>query len=141
MTEKPELGAGSQPAAGGDEPAVATLTVPAELGRLAEIRRFVRDVARREQATEEQIGDLVQAVDECVTNVIVHGYEGAEGTVDVAVVCRDDRLAISIRDGARTFDPTRVQTPDIDAPLERRRPGGMGVHLMRELTDEIAHHP
>ncbi len=123
------------------EPVLATLTIPADLARLAEVRGFVRDLARQQGASSAATDDLVQAVDECVTNVIVHGYGGEAGTIDVSVVCRDDELAVSVRDAARSFDPTAVPTPNVDAPLEVRRPGGMGVHLMRELTDEFEHHP
>ena len=123
------------------EPGNATLTVPADLARLAEVRQFVRDVAAREGASEAVRDDLVQAVDECVTNVIVHGYAGERGSVDVSVVRRDDGLAVSVRDGAPSFDPTAVPTPALDEPLERRRRGGMGVHLMRELTDRFEHQP
>jgi anti-sigma regulatory factor (Ser/Thr protein kinase) len=123
-----------------DEP-VATLTVPADLGRLAEVRRFVREAADREGGSELVRDDLVQAVDECVTNVIVHGYAGERGTVVVSVVRRDDRLAVTVRDTAPSFDPTGVPTPALDEPLETRRRGGMGVHLMRELTDQVEHQP
>ena len=119
----------------------ASMTIPADLRHLADVRRFVREITRREGASTGDTDDLIQAVDECVTNVIVHGYEGTPGSIDVAVVRRADQLAVSVRDGARPFDPTSVPTPDLAAPLETRRPGGMGVHLIRELTDEVVHHP
>ena len=50
------------------------VTIPAELDRLAEIRAVVRDVARGCEAPADCIDDLVQAVDEAATNIIVHGY-------------------------------------------------------------------
>ena len=123
------------------EPVVGTLTVAADLGHLAEVRRFVREAAERSGASEEVRDDLVQAVDECVTNVIVHGYAGERGSVEVSVVRRDDGLAVCVRDGAPSFDPTAVPVPPLDEPLETRRRGGMGVHLMRELTDGFEHQP
>ena len=121
--------------------AAATLTVPAELVQLAEVRRFVRTAAAAAGASDEEVDDLVQAADECATNAIVHGYRGSAGSIEVQVADRGDGVAVSLRDAAPTFDPTGVPTPDVDAPLERRRPGGMGVHLMRELTDEFVHRP
>ena len=123
------------------ERAEAVLTVPADLARLAEIRGFVRESATAAGAGAEEVADLVQAVDECATNAIEHGYDGTAGSLEVAVSRTEDGLAVCVRDSARTFDPTTVPTPDTSTPLEQRRPGGMGVHLMRELTDEFVHRP
>ena len=50
------------------------LRIEADLGRLADVRRFIREVATEAGAKVECLEDLVQAVDEAVTNVIVHGY-------------------------------------------------------------------
>jgi len=46
---------------------------------------------------------------------------------------------ITLEDGAPAFDPTLVREPDLSIAPEARTPGGMGIHLMREGTDEIRH--
>ena len=55
------------------------LRIDADLGRLAEVRRFVREEAEAVHATVECLDDLVQAIDEASTNVIVHGYRRRPG--------------------------------------------------------------
>ena len=50
------------------------MTVPAELNRLADIRALVREVAIEGGAPPVCLDDLVQAVDEAATNIVVHGY-------------------------------------------------------------------
>jgi hypothetical protein len=55
----------------------ATLRIEADLARLKDVRRFVRDVAPGLGADEAAVLDLVQAVDEWVTNVVVHGVRYA----------------------------------------------------------------
>jgi serine/threonine-protein kinase RsbW len=85
--------------------------------------------------------DLVQAVDEAATNVIVHGYQGQPGWLDVAAELVDDRIVVTIEDEAPTFDPTQVAEPDLTISPEQRRPGGMGVHLIRLAMDEVRHSP
>ena len=85
--------------------------------------------------------DLVQAVDEAVTNTIRHGYAGRPGWVEVAIRRDGDRFVVVVEDEAPVFDPRSVAPPDLDVPPERRRPGGMGVLLMRTAVDTIEHRP
>lgn len=118
-----------------------TVRIPAELGRVADVRALVREVAGACDAPETCMDDLVQAVDEATTNVIVHGYRGTPGWVDVAAERVDDRIVVTVTDEAPPFDPTSVPEPDLSIPPHNRRPGGMGVHLMRQATDRLEHEP
>jgi serine/threonine-protein kinase RsbW len=113
--------------------------VEAGLECLGDVRRTVRTGAAAAGAGEEATDDLVQAVDEWVTNVILHGYRGGSGPVEVTVERVGEDLVVRVRDEAPVFDPATVPPFDSSVPLERRRLGGMGVHLMRELTDAIEH--
>jgi serine/threonine-protein kinase RsbW len=122
-------------------PTQQRLRIPAELDRLAEVRALVRDVAHASDAPVVCMDDLAQAVDEAATNVVVHGYRGQPGWLDVTAELVGDRIVVTLADEARTFDPTLVPEPDLTVPPEARRPGGMGVHLMRMAMDEIAHAP
>jgi serine/threonine-protein kinase RsbW len=117
------------------------VTIPAELDRLAEMRAVVRDVARGYEAPADCIDDLVQAVDEAATNIIVHGYRGAQGTIELTAELVSDDFVITLADTAPAYDPTTVPPPDLTVPPAQRRPGGMGVHLMRLATDSLAHRP
>jgi len=119
--------------------AARLLRVSTEPASLARIRRFVEHEAIELGAGQDAAADVVQAVDESVTNIIVHGYRGAHGVVEVEIRAVDGALVVHLRDHAPTFDPTRVPRPDLSRPLERRPLGGMGVHLARELTDEVIH--
>lgn len=117
------------------------LRISADLDRLAEVRSLVREVADACGAPVVCIDDLVQAVDEAATNVIVHGYRGRPGWLEVTAELVGDRIVITLEDEAPTVDPTLIPEPDLTVPPEHRRPGGMGVHLMRLATDELRHDP
>lgn len=121
--------------------AVRTIRIPSDVGRLAEVREMIRRAATEAGADPGYVGDLVQAVDETATNAIVHGHAGRAGWVEVRCAHEEDRLIVTIEDDAPTFDPTGVPEPDLSVPPERRRPGGMGVHLARLCVDEISHRP
>lgn len=117
------------------------LRIDADLGRLAEVRRFVREEAEAVHATVDCLDDLVQAIDEASTNVIVHGYRGRPGWLEIGIALEDEQFVVRIEDEAPQFDPTGVPEPDLSVPPMSRRPGGMGVHLMRAATDGLSYRP
>jgi serine/threonine-protein kinase RsbW len=119
----------------------AHLRVGAELERLADVRRFVREQMIAAEAAHDSLDDMVQAVDEAVTNVITHGYRGAAGWIDVDVEVDDGRCVVTLSDAAPAFDATGVPEPDLSIPPLERVPGGMGVHLIRAATDAFDYRP
>lgn len=117
------------------------LRVESDLGRVADLRALVRDAAADAGAPEVCVDDIVQAVDETATNVIVHGYAGGPGWLDMQVDQDDLRIVITLEDGAPPFDPTMAPEPDLSIPADRRKPGGMGIHLLRLAVDTVTHRP
>lgn len=117
--------------------------ISADLARVAELRALVRGVldALDPNADDACQDDLVQAIDEAATNTIRHGYAGRPGWLEVTIDRVADRLVITVEDEARPFDPTTVPEPDLSVPPEARTPGGMGVHLIRQATDDVRHEP
>lgn len=85
----------------------------------------------------ETVGQVMLAVDEAVTNVIRHGYDGAE---DQPVWLRlspttpdgEAGFTIVVEDEGRQVDPERIRGRDLDEV----RPGGLGVHIIRKIMDE-----
>lgn len=114
-----------------------SIEVEARLERLAEIRAFVREAAAALGASSDCVVDLVQAVDEAVTNVVTHGYLGAPGPIGVELAPSAEGVRVTILDRAPRFDPASVAEPDMAAT--RVRPGGMGIHLIRAATDSLRH--
>jgi serine/threonine-protein kinase RsbW len=111
------------------------LRVSAELTNLGKIRRFVEESARSLSADEPAAYALAHAVDECVTNIIEHGYRGQPGPIEIEIDRASEDLMIVLRDHAPPFDPTGVPPPDLTRPLEEREPGGLGVFLARQMID------
>lgn len=116
---------------------IATLTIPAQLEQLAEVRHFVLDAAARLACDDETIDDLILATDEAVTNIIVHGYQKQTGQIQVTVGQQPGACVVVLQDNAPAFNPDNAPKPDITAPLETRPLGGLGVHLIRTLMDEM----
>ncbi len=117
----------------------STLRVLAELSNLAVIRRFIEETATALKADHGAIGDMIQVVDELATNIIVHGYRARPGNIEIEVTQEGNVLVVRLRDQAPLFDPTRAPPPDLTLPLEKRRVGGLGIHLTRQFTDSMTY--
>jgi serine/threonine-protein kinase RsbW len=115
------------------------LRIPADLEELAGVRRFVRERAVTLGLDPEQLPNLLVAVDEAVTNAIVHGYRGRDGFVEVEVGREGDALVVRVRDEADPFDPTSLPSLDMTLPPEERVLAGMGIYFIRQAVDEMTH--
>jgi serine/threonine-protein kinase RsbW len=115
------------------------LEVAADLTHLAQVRQFVAAAATALGAPPAATDDLVLAVDEWMSNVIVHGYAGRAGQIEIEVAPAPGAVQVIVSDTAPPFDPTQLPDPDINLPLELRPVGGLGAYLMRQLVNAIQH--
>ena len=78
------------------------------------------------------------ALEEAVSNVMLYAYPGKSGQVFVEFVRADEhQLVFTITDGGIPFDPTRQAAADITLSAEDRAIGGLGIHLVRQLMDNV----
>jgi anti-sigma regulatory factor (Ser/Thr protein kinase) len=119
------------------------MRVDSDVDRLAEVRAFVRKAVSAFGGSGRVAEDLVQAVDEATCNVMLHGYGHEPGAIDIEARRRAGNIEIRLLDRSRPFDPTAAAPPaDVARPPVPKRPGGMGVgiHLLRTMTDDVRHH-
>jgi anti-sigma regulatory factor (Ser/Thr protein kinase) len=126
---------------------------------LSGARELVAAVARRLGFPDESCGQIALAVDEAICNVIRHGYDRAAdkpiwihlwplGTVKQENSCgcaagggcgdgnhAVEALKIVIEDEAKQVDPAQIKSRN----LEDVRPGGLGVHIIRAVMDEVTY--
>jgi len=117
---------------------VKALTVAGRFDSLRLVSEFVTRAAQDAALDESEVYAVDMAVDEACANIIGHAY-GGEGRGDIEITCRigEDGLTVVLRDRGRPFDPTKVPHPDLEAPLEGREEGGLGMFLMRRLMDRV----
>jgi serine/threonine-protein kinase RsbW len=119
-----------------DTQQVFDLSVKASLDNLQKVRQYIDQAGANLGVNEEAMGDLRLVIDEAVTNVIIHGYGDDDGVVEIHMEAEGDAVVIRIRDHAETFDPSDVNAPQLDTALKDRPFGGMGIFLIRKMTDE-----
>lgn len=114
------------------------LTVEGYFKNLAGIDDFVSEAAKQAGLADRAVYAVKMAVDEACTNIIEHAY-GGEGRGQIRLVyhIQGDGLKIVIYDQGEPFAPTHVPELDIEAPLEARQSGGMGIFFIRRLMDQV----
>ena len=115
----------------------SSLKLHAALSDLERIRRFVEGKVQTFQIDPSDIHDILLTTMETATNILLHGYQGNSGQIESGVEDLDGSVMVVLRDEAPYFDPMQVPTPDLTLPLEKRSLGGMGIHLMRQFSDQI----
>jgi anti-sigma regulatory factor (Ser/Thr protein kinase) len=75
-------------------------------------------------------------IEELFTNMVKYAPGGAR--IDIEIECSAEGVEVTLTDtDVALFDPTQAPDVDIDAPIGERRPGGLGLHLVRRLVDVL----
>lgn len=114
------------------------LTIASRLENLSVIADFLA-TSMTQLDIRKGIYEVQLAVDEACTNIIHHAYSSERGTITISCELQDKDLVITIRDSGSPFDPSAVPPPDLRTNLEERRVGGLGIHLMRNIMDEVSY--
>jgi serine/threonine-protein kinase RsbW len=106
--------------------------------RLEEIEKLA-DAVNKALADRDLAFSVNLCLDELITNTIVHGLNGATGRfIYVQINMSDEWLEILLKDDAPRFDPfMQAPTPNLDLDINHRPIGGLGVHLVKKLMDEV----
>ena len=115
------------------------LTILSAPANLAKVRVAIETGGKQVGFDQKECAAMALAVDEALTNVIRHAYGGVlDKEIKIAIEQLnevDDRrgLLICIRDFGKALDPSKIKSRE----LSDIRPGGLGVHIMREVMDEV----
>ena len=105
---------------------------PARPERLCLVRSLVKRTAEVVGCDEELREKLVIAVNEACMNVIQHAYKGNDsGEIVLQILNEESQLIFRLLDYAEPIDLDSVKS----RKLEDVRPGGLGVHFIREIMD------
>jgi anti-sigma regulatory factor (Ser/Thr protein kinase) len=106
---------------------------------------ILRDALKR-FCTEQAVGSrtLMQlhvTLDEIVSNVIKYAWPaGGAHEVSVRMSAAANTIRIEVIDDGQAFDPRTAPVPPTKVPARRARPGGVGIHMVKQLVDEIAYY-
>ena len=115
------------------------LTVPSLYDEIKTICQFITQGAAAAGMDETAVFHIELACDEACTNVIEHAYGGEGGgkiTASWQVV--EDLFIITVNDNGRRFEPDQIPTPPTTDNIENIKIGGLGIHFMRQLMDDVS---
>ena len=117
---------------------ISTVVLPAHLEHLPVFIEAVINAAKDGGVDQKRFFDIELALEEVLVNIMNHAYEGANG--DIQILCRSDNqrcFVIEITDTGKAFDMTSVPPPDLSGAISERTIGGLGVHFVKKLTDNV----
>jgi anti-sigma regulatory factor (Ser/Thr protein kinase) len=112
---------------------------PKNVDSLRAIFQFVSDFFATNGIADENLFDVNLIVEEIFTNQVKYATQSAEDIL-LRIDKESDELKVWITDfNVEPFDVTKVRSVDTDLPLEARKPGGLGLHLVKRLADSLTY--
>ncbi len=109
-----------------------------DMAEIARVTSHIEEFGASHGLTKEVVFQFVLAFDELLTNIISYGFlDGGSHKITASMALAGDRLEAEIIDDGVAFDPLARPTPDLDASVEDRKVGGLGVHFVRSVMDTI----
>lgn len=113
-------------------------TIRNQIGDLAGVRELVSTLARTCDLPAKIVFDINVVLDELLSNIINYGYaDDAPHEIQVTLSATDAAVEIGIEDDGKAFDPLAAPEPDLTLPLAERPIGGLGLHFVRQLMDDV----
>ena len=114
------------------------LTVETRLDELDRLATAVEDLGRDDNWSDDLSFQVNLALEELWLNVVNHGHGDGIHEVEIELTSEEESLTIEITDDGKPFDPLHdAPIPDVIGSLNERSMGGLGVHLVRTMMDEM----
>ncbi len=112
----------------------------AESANVTRLLDFIITQAEKAGFSKDESTQIRLGCEEVLVNITTYAYPETIG--DVAVTCEialknNRRLKIIIQDWGKPFNPLARPQPDITAPAETRKIGGLGIYLTRRVMDGV----
>ena len=117
---------------------VVTVELKNELSELAKLSHTLTEFGQRHKLPQAVSFAIKLALEEIVTNAISHGFtDQREHRISIGLALEQSVLRAQVEDDGPAFNPLEIPAPDTKQPLEERAVGGLGIHLVRTLMDEV----
>jgi PAS domain S-box-containing protein len=111
--------------------------------RLSEIEKAIQcfNAFSDEEGLDVKIRREIKMVfDEMLNNIISYAFrQDEEHEIEIKIELTGNRLTMILSDDGVPFNPFGIEAPDTDLPLEKRKIGGLGLHLVRNVMDEVSY--
>ena len=108
-----------------------------EIEAIGEIFALLETFTDGQKIDEKTAFCINLVVEELFTNMVRHNKGGGD-RITVSIERQDNQVHLELVDtDVEPFDPATAEVPPVDAGIEARRPGGLGIYLVRKMVDEL----
>jgi anti-sigma regulatory factor (Ser/Thr protein kinase) len=115
------------------------MVIPARFDEVPAVAHEIEQFMQKAGFCDQAVFDIQLAIEEIVINIIRHGFCGNPGLISIHSIVDSDLLTVEIIDEAPPFNPLSVPDPDITSSLAERKTGGLGIYLVRQVTDTVTY--
>ena len=117
-------------------------TMPNQLMAIPVLQTAFEQYVAQWEGAKPLIPTLNMALDDLLSNVVQYGFpnDPSEHLITVDGEVRGDYVILTISDDGVPFNPLMVAVPDLSVPYHERDIGGLGIHLVRSMFDEVSYH-
>jgi serine/threonine-protein kinase RsbW len=115
------------------------MTIGSDIAEIPAVSALLENAMQAHGFSSEEILDTQLAVEEVITNIIIHGYKEPGGEIHLSCRITRTRAEIRICDAAPPFNPLSIPEPELEGGVDERGIGGLGVYLLRNVMDDISY--
>ena len=115
------------------------LTIDATVENLPVVTEFITSSLEEKDCSMKTIMQMELVIEEIFVNVASYAYRPNVGLVTICKEFEPESIVISFIDRGVDYNPLKHQDPDINAELEDRDIGGLGIFLIKKNVDEISY--
>ncbi len=116
------------------------ITIRNDISELTRVNQLFNDFYASLQLPAKVTNSLDIAIDEILSNIIKYGYDDQRThEIVIRMSIKDQELTLEIEDDARPFNPLTVAEADTKSSIDERRIGGLGLHLVRSMMDDVSY--
>ena len=111
-----------------------------DLSELDTLEEKLDEFCQKLQVTTKCFCEINLALEELFTNIISYGFsDDAEHRIKFTISHDDKTVTMRIEDDGEPFNPMEEAAPDIKCPIEDRKIGGLGIHLIKNVMDDVTY--
>lgn len=105
---------------------------------LEAIRDYVRTKASESGLSELKVNNIILAVDEACSNLIHYSIKFDKNKqLRINIQSNGNKFIVTIQDKGKPFDPLSVKSPDMEKYFKEFKHGGLGIHIIKKIVDNI----
>jgi anti-sigma regulatory factor (Ser/Thr protein kinase) len=119
-------------------PSTTELVIRNEIPQLALLSAAIERIGREHALAQKPLAQLQVTLDEIVSNVIKYAWpEGGSHEIRIRIAVDAGKVKVDVADDGMSFDPRNTAPPSPPQSGQRRRPGGVGLHMVRQMMDSF----